>query len=105
MTVEFTVIPQMTNQFGSLSYGALTTLLTEAGNRAIKMRKRGESVPENMTLYFIKHVQLGSSCRVEPQNSTYESDDLLKSILIYLSDEELSCKGNGSCINCLKDNV
>ena len=24
-TVEFTVIPQMTNQFGSLSYGALTT--------------------------------------------------------------------------------
>ncbi|WP_318614226.1 DRTGG domain-containing protein [Sporosarcina sp. YIM B06819] len=67
MTVEFTVIPQMTNQFGSLSYGALTTLLTEAGNRAIKMRKRGESVPENMTLYFIKHVQLGSIVVVEPR--------------------------------------
>ncbi|WP_342505434.1 DRTGG domain-containing protein [Sporosarcina sp. FSL K6-2383] len=67
MTVEFTVIPQMTNQFGSLSYGALTTLLTEAGNRAIKMRKRGESVPENMTLYFIKHVQLGSVVIVEPR--------------------------------------
>lgn len=67
MTVEFTVIPQMTNQFGSLSYGALTTLLTEAGNRAIKMRKRGESVPENMTLYFIKHVQLGSVVVVEPR--------------------------------------
>jgi predicted transcriptional regulator len=67
MNVEFTVIPQMTNQFGSLSYGALTTLLTEAGNRAIKMRKRGESVPENMTLYFIKHVQLGSVVVVEPR--------------------------------------
>lgn len=67
MTVEFTVIPQMTNQFGSLSYGALTTLLTEAGNKAIKMRKRGESVPENMTLYFIKHVQLGSVVVVEPR--------------------------------------
>ncbi len=67
MTVEFTVIPQMTNQFGSLSYGALTTLLTEAGNRAIKMRKRGESVPENMTLYFIKHVELGSVVVVEPR--------------------------------------
>jgi predicted transcriptional regulator len=66
-TVEFTVIPQMTNQFGSLSYGALTTLLTEAGNRAIKMRKRGESVPENMSLYFIKHVQLGSVVVVIPR--------------------------------------
>ncbi len=66
-TVEFTVIPQMTNQFGSLSYGALTTLLTEAGNRAIKMRKRGESVPENMSLYFIKHVQLGGVVVVIPR--------------------------------------
>ncbi|NYF25171.1 DRTGG domain-containing protein [Sporosarcina sp. JAI121] len=66
-TIEFTVIPQMTNQFGSLSYGALTTLLTEAGNRAIKMRKRGESVPENMSLYFIKHVQLGSVVVVIPR--------------------------------------
>ena len=65
--IEFTVAPQMTNQFGSLSYGALTTLLTEVGNRAIKMRKRGESVPENMTIYFIKHVQLGSTIIVEPR--------------------------------------
>ena len=53
LAIEFTVIPQLTNQFGSLSYGAMTTLLTEAGNRAIKMRKRGESVPENMTFIFI----------------------------------------------------
>lgn len=66
-TLEFTVTPQMTNQFGSLSYGALTTLVTEAGNRAIKMHKRGESVPENMTLYFIKHIQLGSTVFVEPR--------------------------------------
>ena len=65
--IEFTVAPQMTNQFGSLSYGALTTLLTEVGNRSIKMRKRGESVPENMTIYFIKHVQLGSTIIVEPR--------------------------------------
>ncbi|CAM3153194.1 DRTGG domain-containing protein [Filibacter tadaridae] len=67
LTAEFTVIPQMTNQLGSLSYGALTTLLTEAGNRAVKMRKRGESVPENMTIYFIKHIQLGSVVFIEPR--------------------------------------
>lgn len=66
-TIEFTVIPQLTNQFGSLSHGALTTLLTEAGNLAIKQKKRGESVPENMTIHFIKHVQLGSVVRVEPR--------------------------------------
>ncbi len=71
-TVEFTVIPQMTNQFGSLSYGALTTLLTEAGNRAIKMRKRGESVPENMSLYFIKTCPTWKcSCRYS-KDITYE---------------------------------
>ncbi|MBE1554398.1 DRTGG domain-containing protein [Sporosarcina limicola] len=64
---EFTVIPQVTNQFGSLSYGAMTTLITEVGNRVVKMRKRGESVPENMTLYFIKHVQLGSLVVIEPR--------------------------------------
>ena len=65
--IEFTVVPQLTNQLGSLSYGAMTTLLTDSGNRAIKMRKRGESVPENMTLYYIKQVQLGSVVRVEPR--------------------------------------
>ncbi len=66
-TVEFTVIPQMTNHFGSLSYGAMTTLLTEAGNQAIKRRKRGESVPENVSLNFIKQLQLGTQVIVKPR--------------------------------------
>ncbi|WP_432352223.1 DRTGG domain-containing protein [Sporosarcina sp. A2] len=65
--VTFEVIPQMTNQLGSLSYGALTTLLAETGNRAIKLFKRGESVPENLTIYFMRHVQLGSQVTVEPE--------------------------------------
>lgn len=66
-SIEFVVTPQMTNQFGSLSYGAMTTVLTEAGNRAIKLKKRGESVPENLTLYFIRHVQLGSVVTINPR--------------------------------------
>ncbi|REB06550.1 CBS domain-containing protein [Sporosarcina sp. BI001-red] len=65
--IMFEVIPQMTNQLGSLSYGALTTLLAETGNRAIKLYKRGESVPENLSIYFMRHVQLGSKVIVEPQ--------------------------------------
>lgn len=64
--VIFEVVPQMTNQLGSLSYGALTTLLAETGNRAIKLYKRGESVPENLSVYFMRHVQLGSKVTVEP---------------------------------------
>ena len=29
--IEFTVVPQLTNQFGSLSYGAMTTLIDGCG--------------------------------------------------------------------------
>lgn len=66
-TVMVEVIPQMTNHLGTLSYGALTTLLAETGNRAIKLVKRGESVPENITIYFMRHVQLGSMVTIVPE--------------------------------------
>lgn len=65
--VEFTVAPQMTNQFGALSYGAFTTLLTEVGSFALKRRKRGDAVVENMTVYFIKPVQMESVLTVKPR--------------------------------------
>ena len=65
--IEFTVIPQLTNQFGSLSHGAMMTLLTEAGNHAIKMQKRGEGIAENVSLYFIQPIQLGTIVSVNPR--------------------------------------
>jgi len=65
--LEFTVIPQLTNHFGSLSYGAMTTLLTEAGHRIIKVKKRGESVPEHMTLNLLQQVQLGKVVNLQPR--------------------------------------
>ena len=67
ITVEFTVTPQMTNQFGAISYGAFTTLLSEVGAFALKRRKRGEAVMENMTIYFIKPVQMESVLTVQPR--------------------------------------
>lgn len=91
LNIEFTVVPQMTNQLGSLSYGALTTLLTDVGNRAIKMRKRGESVPENMTIYFIKHVQLGNTVTVEPR-ILHMSRRFVKVDFDLFSDSELIAK-------------
>lgn len=66
VVVEFTVTPQMTNQFGAISYGAFTTLLSEVGAFALKRRKRGDAVAENMTIYFIKPVQMESVLTVVP---------------------------------------
>ena len=54
MVFEFIVTPQMTNHFGAMSYGAFTILLTETGAQSLKIRKRGESVVENMTIYLYK---------------------------------------------------
>ncbi len=58
--IAFTVVPQLTNQLGSLSYGALTTILTEFSNQLLKHHKKSEGVPESVTIYFMKQVQLGS---------------------------------------------
>ncbi|MDN4493676.1 DRTGG domain-containing protein [Ureibacillus aquaedulcis] len=66
VVVEFTVTPQMTNQYGAISYGAFTTLLAEVGSFALKRRKRGDAVAENMTIYFIKPVQMESVLTVVP---------------------------------------
>lgn len=66
LAVEFTVTPQMTNQFGAISYGAFTTLLAEVGNHVLKKNKRGDSVAENMTIYFIKPMQMDSVITVKP---------------------------------------
>ncbi len=64
--VRFTVVPQLTNQFGSLSYGAFMTLITEVSGRLLKANNRSEGVPENVTVYFMKHVQLGSEVVIKP---------------------------------------
>ncbi len=62
---EFVVTPQMTDHYGTMSNGALTILLTETGAQSLKIRKRGESVVENMTIYFTKPIQLESFLRIQ----------------------------------------
>ncbi|MED3661939.1 DRTGG domain-containing protein [Ureibacillus sp. FSL K6-8385] len=66
VVVEFTVTPQMTNQYGAVSYGAFTTLLTEVGLIALKRRKRGDAVLENISTYYIKPIQMDSVLKVVP---------------------------------------
>ena len=62
---EFVVTPQMTDHYGAMSYGAFAILLTETGAQTLKIRKRGESVVENMTIYFTKPIQLESILRIQ----------------------------------------
>lgn len=61
------VTPQMTNYLGTISYGVFTTIVTEAANRALKTFKRGDLVVENMTIYFIKPVQIDSKLEIFPK--------------------------------------
>lgn len=62
---EFIVTPQMTNHYGAMSYGAISILLTETGSQTLKIRKRGESVVENMTIYYTKPIQIESILRLQ----------------------------------------
>ncbi|MCP3030566.1 CBS domain-containing protein [Halobacillus sp. A1] len=66
-TLETTVTPQMTNQLGTLSYGVFTSLITEASSRLLSKHKKGNLVVENISLLFIKPVQLESVIEIKPQ--------------------------------------
>lgn len=62
---EFVVTPQMTDHYGAMSNGAFTILVTETGAQTLKIRKRGESVVENMTIFYTKPIQLESILRIQ----------------------------------------
>ncbi|KIL43832.1 CBS domain-containing protein [Jeotgalibacillus soli] len=66
-TYTFHVTPQMTNQLGAISYGVFTSLVTEAANRTLRDFKRGDLVIENITIYFIKPVQMESMIEICPR--------------------------------------
>jgi predicted transcriptional regulator len=61
------VSPQMTNHLGTISYGVFTTIVTEAANRILRSYKKGDLVVENMTIYFMKPVQMESVLEVFPR--------------------------------------
>lgn len=61
------VTPQMTNRLGTISYGVFTTIVTEAASRVLKDYKKGDLVVENMTIYFLKPVQIDSTLDIIPR--------------------------------------
>jgi predicted transcriptional regulator len=61
------VTPQMTNHLGTLSSGVMMTIVSETGSRALRQQRRGDMVPENITIYFLKPVQIESIIEVRPK--------------------------------------
>ncbi|MEN1968230.1 DRTGG domain-containing protein [Lentibacillus sp. N15] len=61
------VTPQMTNQLGTLSNGVFTSLITEASSRLLLEMKKGDLVVENITVYFLKPVQIDSKVIIKPR--------------------------------------
>lgn len=60
------IIPQMTNQLGTLSNGVFTALMTEASSRLLLHHKKGDLVVESLTVYFLKPVQIESILLIKP---------------------------------------
>ncbi|MEH7545100.1 putative transcriptional regulator [Neobacillus bataviensis] len=61
------VTPQMTNHLGTISYGVFTTIVSDAANRVLRSYKKGDLVVENMTIYFLKPVQMESTLEIFPK--------------------------------------
>jgi predicted transcriptional regulator len=61
------VTPQMTDSLGTLSTGVLTALITEAANRVLRRQRRSDLVPETLTIYLLKPVQLESEIQLVPR--------------------------------------
>ncbi|WLV26040.1 DRTGG domain-containing protein [Aciduricibacillus chroicocephali] len=66
MVYETIVAPQMTNQLGTLSNGVFTSIMIEAASRLMHHMKKGELVVENLTVFFIKPVQIDTALVIKP---------------------------------------
>lgn len=64
---EIDITPQMTNQFGTLSNGVLTTIITEASARLLLHLKKGNMATESLTIHFIEPVQMESNLVIRPK--------------------------------------
>jgi len=61
------VTPQMTNHLGTIASGIMTTVMVEAACNLLRQHRRGDMVPENVTVYFLKPVQMESQIEVLPR--------------------------------------
>lgn len=57
----------MTNHLGTISYGVFCTIVIDAANRALRGYKKGDLVVENLTVYFLKPMQIESTLEIIPK--------------------------------------
>ena len=61
------ITPQMTNQLGTLSHGVFVSFVIEAARRMLRKLKKGDLVVENITVYFLKPIQLDTIVEFRPR--------------------------------------
>ncbi|WP_018132009.1 DRTGG domain-containing protein [Effusibacillus pohliae] len=61
------VTPQMTNSLGGVLSGVLMTLISEAGKLAIRRFKNTDMAVENVTVFFMKPIQIDSEITVRAE--------------------------------------
>lgn len=61
------IIPQMTNNLGTLGHGVFTALIIEASSRLLVEERKTDLSIENITVYFTKPVQIDSELRIKPK--------------------------------------
>ncbi|UFJ41513.1 CBS domain-containing protein [Brevibacillus humidisoli] len=88
------VTPQMTNHLGTIASGVMTTIMVESACSVLRQHRKGDMVPENIMVYFLKPVQLESQIQVKPrvldisrrfgkvEVSVYHSDQLVGQAMI-----------------------
>ncbi len=67
VTYEAEITPQMTNQLGTLSNGVFVSFVIEAASSLLRQQKKGDLVVENITVYFIKPIQLETKVSFHPK--------------------------------------
>jgi len=61
------VTPQMTNHLGTIASGVMATVMVESACNLLRLHRRADLVPENLTVYFLKTVQMESEIVVKPR--------------------------------------
>ncbi len=64
---EFKVTPQMTSSLGTLSYGVFTQIVCDVVQQKLFSMKKRNVVIENVTMYYLKPVQMDASMTIKPR--------------------------------------
>ena len=65
---KFKVTPQMTDNVGTLSFGLLSEVISTVTKNTLVVYQKKNAMVEQMNLYYLKLVQLGSEIEIRPRD-------------------------------------